>query len=509
MSFSTLQNVTYLSGTQTDYDNLAEKDSSTFYITTDTHRIYLGEIEYTSNNDSFYGGNPLNNNSFVSKSFPSVANMESNFALGVEYTEVQYGEYVIIDVPTGGDAQEYAANQGKIYKRGFNGPEYICRIAGPAGDPSLLNIVSMSNITNYETQNNTTLQQHTASLTNSSLIPGKVEQENDDPIYNDSINWKYYHTTVANADQTNLGFTIPYPTFNFAIDIADIDYPKVVDTSEIENGQKKHPFHSDIKILLPQYKYGRSVDQLLIRNADTNDGIDYGDTDLSLVTSYKTNHTPVLAYVLTEYDENNELSSSVKFLSEFKIVDNIDISENGYLRFWLPYGAQDQNQNPLYISSSLPVIPQLTGSTLDSDGTMTLNWNNPLNNTTFTTTFENKLKWISSIETSSSGNILIRWNNGDESTTIPVTNDFNLNNLIVDLIIYDSILYKRYLGLDQEISTITGIALDQLPTENDAAVNALANATNTYHKDMISNIWYKKLFDIRTLLNNQTQNNGS
>ena len=95
MSFSTLQNVTYLSGTQTDYDNLAEKDSSTFYITTDTHRIYLGEIEYTSNNDSFYGGNPLNNNSFVSKSFPSVANMESNFALGVEYTEVQYGEFII------------------------------------------------------------------------------------------------------------------------------------------------------------------------------------------------------------------------------------------------------------------------------------------------------------------------------------------------------------------------------------------------------------------------------
>ena len=140
---------------------------------------------------------------------------------------------------------------------------------------------------------------------------------------------------------------------------------------------------------------------------------------------------------------------------------------------------------------------------------MTLNWNNPLNNTTFTTTFENKLKWISSVETSSSGNILIRWNNGDESTTIPVTNDFNLNNLIVDLIIYDSILYKRYLGLDQEISTITGIALDQLSTENDAAVNALANATNTYHKDTISNIWYKKLFDIRTLLNNQTQNNGN
>jgi hypothetical protein len=48
-----------------------------------------------------------------------------------------------------------------------------------------------------------------------------------------------------------------------------------------------------------------------------------------------------------------------------------------------------------------------------------------------------------------------------------------------------------------------------LSAQNDAAINTLAGTTNTYHKDTTSNLWYKKLFDIRTLSNNQSQNNGT
>ena len=54
MSFQTINNLTYLSGTQEDYDNLLTKDDNTLYIITDTRRLYLGDIEYT-NNQSFYG----------------------------------------------------------------------------------------------------------------------------------------------------------------------------------------------------------------------------------------------------------------------------------------------------------------------------------------------------------------------------------------------------------------------------------------------------------------------
>ena len=120
----------------------------------------------------------------------------------------------------------------------------------------------------------------------------------------------------------------------------------------------------------------------------------------------------------------------------------------GYLRFWLPYGEQDANQQPMYISSSSPVIPQLTGVDLSTDGTLSLNWNNPLNNTTSTFNLDQKLKWVQSIATTDTGNLTIQWNNGDIDTT-SIINGFTLDNLIIDLIIYDSILYKRYVGLDQ------------------------------------------------------------
>ena len=497
MSFQTINNLTYLSGTQEDYDNLLTKDDNTLYIITDTRRLYLGDIEYT-NNQSFYG-NILDTNKFIVTNFPSVSDMEAHFALNDNYTDVQYGEYVIINVPNGGDAQEYADNNGKIFRRGFNGAEYVCRISGPAGEPSILNIKTMS-----EVDPNNELIQHQASLASDSLVPGKA----NDTTYNDTIKWKYNHQTVTNADQTNLGFSIPYHTFDFSIETAAIADPQILDISPTNNGHKIHPFHSDIKIQLPQYKYGRSVDNLYIMNAGDNDGVDYGDTDASLVTSYRARHVPILVFLLSEYDEHNNLTSSVKFLSEFKIVDNIDISDMGYLRFWLPYGEQDANQQPMYISSSSPVIPQLTGVDLDTDGTLSLNWNNPLNNTTSTFNLDQKLKWIQSITTTDNGNLIIQWNNGDTDTT-SIMNGFALDNLITDLIIYDSILYKRYVGLDQQIITITNVAADQLSAQNDAAINSLAGTTNTYHKDTTSNLWYKKLFDIRTLSNNQSQNNGT
>ena len=53
MSFQTINNLTYLSGTQEDYDNLLTKDDNTLYIITDTRRLYLGNIEYTNNQWSY------------------------------------------------------------------------------------------------------------------------------------------------------------------------------------------------------------------------------------------------------------------------------------------------------------------------------------------------------------------------------------------------------------------------------------------------------------------------
>ena len=38
-------------GNQRDYDSLANKNPNAVYFTTDTHRIYVGDDEYTNDNN--------------------------------------------------------------------------------------------------------------------------------------------------------------------------------------------------------------------------------------------------------------------------------------------------------------------------------------------------------------------------------------------------------------------------------------------------------------------------
>ena len=44
------KNVSFQYGSQEDYDNLNTKDVNTFYITSDTKKIYLGEDVYNMPN---------------------------------------------------------------------------------------------------------------------------------------------------------------------------------------------------------------------------------------------------------------------------------------------------------------------------------------------------------------------------------------------------------------------------------------------------------------------------
>lgn len=473
---------TYVKCTQAEYEALENKDANTMYITTDTQKFYIGNDEigaYNNTAESFYG--QYDSNLMIVKSFTSIANMQTAFAQGANYTDVQYGQYVIISSDTvNGNLTPYEQDNGKVYKRILESPgyEYVFRITGPAGAPSILNIQTMSEINEYATNNNLTLTSHTATLASDDLVPGKI----DDNTFNDGITWKYYQKEQGGQLQTYMGIQLPYPTINFSAEYADISQPVIID-QDADN--KIHPFHSNFKLQIPKIPYGRSVDSLFIINAANAEAanVDFGDLDVNVIDDYKNRNVPILVYQCSEYNNGIELSQSLKFLSEFKPIHNIDISDEGYLRFYLTSEEANNNNNQEIVSSSLPVIPVLTGTEIAADGTLILTWTNPLKNTTFTTV--------------------------STGTKLPVTNDLIENNIIIDLIIYDSILYKRCIGLDQEISTITGVAIDQLSTENDTAINTLAGTTNTYHKDTTSNLWYKKLFDIRTLLNNQSQNNGT
>lgn len=110
--------------------------------------------------NSFYGGKEGRSYAIV-KSFDSVANMVSSFQKGAGYTEVNYGEYVIID--TVGQNPSPSTNlddpdNGKIYRRGIDytnqetgGAIYIGQIRGPRGKMSPITLMDMESFENIDT----------------------------------------------------------------------------------------------------------------------------------------------------------------------------------------------------------------------------------------------------------------------------------------------------------------------------------------------------------------------
>lgn len=77
--------------------------------------------------DSFYAGLP--GTPFILKqSFYSVTDMVAEFKKQEEYTDVFYGEYCIINT-----VNKSHPDNGKLYRRGYSGPEYIGQIVGPSG----------------------------------------------------------------------------------------------------------------------------------------------------------------------------------------------------------------------------------------------------------------------------------------------------------------------------------------------------------------------------------------
>lgn len=93
--------------------------------------------------DSLYGGKP--GSPFVIKqSFPSVNEMSKEFAKGAGYNKVWYGEYCIID-----SVNKNSKENGRIYRRGYTGPEYIGQIVGPKGGDGNFAIGSINDVAKF------------------------------------------------------------------------------------------------------------------------------------------------------------------------------------------------------------------------------------------------------------------------------------------------------------------------------------------------------------------------
>lgn len=101
--------------------------------------------------NSFYGGKEGRSYAII-KQFHNQQEMIDAFKLGAGYTEVNYGEYVIIDTIFDNQNNPNNPNNGKIYRRGINysnsvgGAIYIGQIQGPEGKMAPLTIMSIEDL---------------------------------------------------------------------------------------------------------------------------------------------------------------------------------------------------------------------------------------------------------------------------------------------------------------------------------------------------------------------------
>lgn len=94
--------------------------------------------------ESFYGGKQ-GASFIIKKDFLSVEEMTNAFNRGTNYKDVAYGEYVLIK-----NTDPLDETGGNIYKRGYNGPEYIGNIRGPQGTPIQFQGTYQANQTYYK-----------------------------------------------------------------------------------------------------------------------------------------------------------------------------------------------------------------------------------------------------------------------------------------------------------------------------------------------------------------------
>lgn len=117
---------------------------------------------------SFYGGRQGESFKIV-RNFMSVDEMNSRFQEGAAYRDVNYGEYVLINSDDVTNPQN-----GQVYKRGVNGPEYVGNFAGNPGYSP--HVTATEEFQDYREngENTFNLIQNTAVLTvdNSSIVDG-------------------------------------------------------------------------------------------------------------------------------------------------------------------------------------------------------------------------------------------------------------------------------------------------------------------------------------------------
>ena len=188
---------------------------------------------------------------------------------GSSTSEVNYGEYVLIDAHSGLLEQNNVDN-GKIFRRGMDynsslgGAEFIGNIIGPQGRCPRVDMDSYQNIIDKPTAEHDSYTPNEAEL-----IPG---YNKDTGIFNDEIQyaWVNIQDEKYNISTCLIGFKFPY----LVLEITGTSVNPYGDYADGKNlverqDDKKHPFYEKWHINVPKGIHGTDVNNLRIYGEST------------------------------------------------------------------------------------------------------------------------------------------------------------------------------------------------------------------------------------------------
>ncbi|AXF52530.1 MAG: putative outer membrane protein [Caudoviricetes sp.] len=383
--------------------------------------------------ESFYGGR--RGASFVLvRSFSTVQEMINNFKKGLEYREVDYDEYVLINTVSRNNL-----DNGKIYRRGrdysnsLGGAEYIGTIVGPGGKSPMLSLTTINDVKNkYQTANRDEVNSFTEGsyIPSNGLVPGKTSSGQ----YNDSIKWASCSISLPNGESVEayIGFEIPYLVVDYSADSVDPYYHRSNATENFTNQQlvdriddKTHPFYANWNIKIPKGIKGDTFKNFRVITA-SNSIQDYtGKAD------DVTNQRKILVYDYYHYDKNSSGEPVSVYLGDYNMISGMTFNEDGTVsidythdntvsynklvkwiknvslnkntgHFEIEFNFDEKDGEPTIYETDLSWVKNIN---VTEDGIIKLEFS-----TGEIENLDNKIKWIKDVTLSADGSFTVTYN---------------------------------------------------------------------------------------------------